>query len=75
MCEYSKVVSQYDRLRTAATSTNYSGLIQNYSENSFVKKTLQLIEYAVAEKDIESSKKIQRAALKIVSDYRLRDAI
>ncbi len=46
-----------------------------YNEDSFVKQSVQLIEFAMALNDKKSAIEIQQKALKIVEDYRLRNAI
>lgn len=46
-----------------------------YNENSFVEKSIQLIQFALSVGDEKAAIEIQQKALKIVEDYRLRDAI
>lgn len=46
-----------------------------YAKNNFVKKSLQLIEFSLEENDKRSALEIQRQAMEIVEDYRLRDAV
>ena len=38
-------------------------------QNSFVEKTLQLIDFALVNKDAKSAKEIKQKALAIVQDY------
>ena len=49
--------------------------LKAYNENNFVEKSIQLIQFALAVNDKKSAVEIQQQAMKIVEDYRLRDAI
>ncbi len=74
--EYTMLVSNYSRDTTLAKRLP-AGREQfvAVSENRFVEKSLQLIDFALASDDLSGAKEIQLAAMKVVKDYRLRDAI
>lgn len=74
--EYTMLVSNYSRDTTLAKGLP-AGREQflTASENRFVEKSLQLIDFAMTSDDFPGAKEIQLAAMKVVKDYRLRDAI
>lgn len=74
--EFSIMVENYDRDTLMYKKLKLGGAhFKAYNEDSFVKQCLQLIEFAMALNDKKSAIEIQQKALKIVEDYRLRDAI
>ncbi|HEY0047266.1 MAG TPA: hypothetical protein VGB44_11195 [Flavobacterium sp.] len=76
MTEYSVLEEHYNRdIELSKTIKINGAMLKSYSENTFVEKSIQLIHFAIASNDLKTAKEIQKAALKVVNDYRLRDAI
>lgn len=74
--EFDIVVEAYQRDTTLMQRMpSNKAFMRATFENNFVKKTLQLIDFASALNDDKSAKEIQKAAYKVVDDYRLRDAL
>jgi hypothetical protein len=55
-------------LSTASFTTGQNRMKARF-QNSFVEKTLQLIDFALVNKDAKSAKEIKQKALAIVQDY------
>ncbi|TKB97698.1 hypothetical protein [Pedobacter cryophilus] len=49
--------------------------LKAYHENSFVEKSMELIEFAVAMNDSKTAKEIKKMALNVIDDYRLKNAL
>jgi hypothetical protein len=76
MREYSVLVENLDRdIAMSKTMEKNEALLKAYAENAFVEKSIQLIQFAIASDDLKTAKAIQQAALKMVVDYRLNNAI
>lgn len=76
MREYSLVASKYGMDTTLSKKLpSGSAFFKAHAENSFIVKSIQLIQFAMASDDLKTAKEIQQAASKVLADYRLRDAI
>jgi len=76
MIEYSVLVENRQRdLSMAEKMKKNESMLKSHAENTFVEKSLQLIQFAMISDDKKTAKEIQQAALNVVFDYRLRDAI
>lgn len=76
MREYAVVASAYARDTTIMKRMpDAAGFFKAHAENSFVEKSVQLIQFAVAVGDLKAAKEVQQSAMKVVTDYRLTDAI
>lgn len=62
---YNRMTGSYDKVKNACAN------LKAYNENNFVEKSLQLIDFAIANKDVISAKEIKKEALNVVQDYRL----
>lgn len=49
--------------------------LKAYNENSFVEKSIELIEFAVAMNDSKSAIEIKKSALELIDDYRLQKTL
>ena len=49
--------------------------LKAYNENSFVEKSIELIDFAVAMNDSKSAKEIKKSALELIDDYRLQKTL
>jgi hypothetical protein len=74
--EFTVIEEHYKRI-TASTARFTTGKesMKAYNENSFVEKTLQLIDFAIVNKDTKSAKEIKEKALAVVKDYRLEKLV
>lgn len=76
MSEYSVLVENRDRdIAMSQKMKSNESMLKTHADNTFVEKSLQLIQFAIVSDDTKTAKEIQQAALKLVVDYRLRDAI
>jgi len=74
--EFTRVKAMYDQNTTLYDNPQIGGAhFKAYCEDHFVEESLRLIEVAVALGDQRAAKEIQKKALAVVDDYRLRDAI
>jgi hypothetical protein len=73
--EFSKAKGMYDQNVAMYGGKNFGEPFKAWNEDNLVKKSLQLIELALALDDAKAAREIQEKALAIVDDYRLRDAI
>jgi hypothetical protein len=74
--EFIKVKAEYEHLTTLYKNKDICGEhFKVWNENHLVKQSLLLIEVAVALGDQKAAKEIQKRALAVVDDHRLRDAI
>ncbi|MCK5605922.1 hypothetical protein KAR91_28755 [Candidatus Pacearchaeota archaeon] len=74
--EFSRVKAMYDYNTTLYNNPQIGGAeFKAYNEDHFVEESLRLIEVAVALGDERAVKEIQKKALAVVDDYRLRDTI
>ena len=73
--EFGTVKETYDRHITMYGKKTFGERFKAYNENNFVEETIQLIDVAIALDDTKAAKEIQKKALAVVDDYRLRDAI
>ena len=73
--EFSIVKEMYKRTITMSEGRNFGESFKAAIENNFVEQTILLIDVAVALDDTKAAKEVQKRALAIVDDYRLRDAI
>ena len=76
LTEYSSIKSSYNLEMENFTKINIlPERMKTYAANRFVEHTLQLIDYCVAINDSKSAKEIQKMAIGLVNDNRLKDAI
>ena len=74
--EFIKVKAMYDRNTALYDDPRMDGdQFKVFNENNLVEESLKLIEVALALDDIPAAKDVQKKALAVVQDYRLRDAI
>ncbi|MCK5305811.1 MAG: hypothetical protein KAJ66_01615 [Candidatus Omnitrophica bacterium] len=74
--EFTRVKAAYDHDTTLYNDPKIGRMdFKAYSEDHFVEESLRLIEVAVALGDTTAANEIQKKALAVVEDYRLRDAI
>lgn len=77
--EFAVLKSQYDLMNSLQKNQNMNRPelkrpeLKLHSDNNFVKKSLELIEFSIAVNDLKSAKEIREQAMTIVSDIRLRD--
>jgi len=74
--EFIKVKAMYDHDTTLYDDPRIGGdQFKAYNENNLVEESLKLIKVALALDDMQAAKDIQKKALTVVQDYRLRDAV
>jgi len=65
----------YEGLVKYGKSKELADSYKPFNDSSFVQKSVQLIEYSIAVKDLNSAEEIQKKALTVIDDKRLHDAI
>ena len=76
MGEYSVLLENRNRdIAMSEKMKANESMLKSHADNTFVEKSLQLIDFAMVSDDKLTAKEIQQKALKVVFDYRLRDAI
>lgn len=75
VAEFATIKAAYERDVAMYGKRNFGAQFKTYNENSFIEKTTQLIELALATDNPTAAKAIQEKALATLDDPRLRNAI
>jgi hypothetical protein len=73
--EFDQLKEKYEQVTGMCGGKNFGESFKAWNDNNLVEKTLGLIEMAVALEETKAAREIQKKALAIVDDHRLRDAI
>lgn len=73
--EYLKVKASYDRLITMYDENDPRQSLKTFNEKNFVEEVLSVIEVTIALGDTSAARDIQKKALEVLSDHRLREAV
>jgi len=72
---WNKVKNYYETQKDMYDDARVGKTVKKYNEQSFIKKSLQLIEVALALDDMKTAKEIQAKSIATIKDKRLKNAI